>query len=73
MVGFLFARTFTFFPEPATRPTRTGKRSSFLSRAVDALAASSRRKAEREIARFIVQIREKTTDELEREIERTRP
>jgi dephospho-CoA kinase len=71
VVGFSFVRTFTSFSAPATQPRRTGKRTGFFSRVVEALAASNRRRAEREIARFIVRNGGKITDDLEREIERT--
>ena len=52
------------FKQEAARPTR----GSFWRRLVDAVAESNRRRAEREIARYLGGA--KFTDETEREIER---
>ena len=49
-----------------TRPTRR----SFWRRLADAIAESNKRKAEREIARYLGGAGAKFTDETEREIER---
>jgi hypothetical protein len=70
VVSLPFVRTLTSLSAPARQPRQTGKRPSFFSRVVGAIAASNRRKAEREIARFIGRNGGKITDDLEREIER---
>lgn len=63
--------TLTHTPAPSQtfRTTRSNRRNLFL-RVVDAIAASNRRKAEREIAGFIARNGGRLTDNLEREVVR---
>jgi hypothetical protein len=51
---------------------RTWQRMNFVTRLIEAVAAFHRRKAEREIARFIFRRGSRITDRREREIERRR-
>jgi hypothetical protein len=57
-------------PTPVNAPRDAVRRSLFL-RIIDAVTASNRRKADREIARFIERNGGTLTDDLERSIERS--
>ncbi len=59
-------------PAPTTRQARRAPSSRhFLLRIIDAVADANRRKADREIARYIERNGGRLTDNLEREIERS--
>jgi hypothetical protein len=62
-----FQRTHFTFPHHPRTAAKPAARSLFL-RFVDAIAASTQRKAEREIARYIRRSGDRLTDDLEREI-----
>jgi hypothetical protein len=64
------APTFSRHQPQRARRAQRARRGLFL-RIVDAIAESNRRKAEREIARFIARNGGRLTDSLEREIERS--
>lgn len=55
-------------PRPAAAPSRLPAKRNVLLRIVDALAASNRRKAEREIARYVARHGGALTDRLEHDI-----
>ena len=61
------------FPNRAAAERSAAGSRGFLLRIVDAIAESNRRKAEREIARFIARNGGELTDDLERRIPRLLP
>ena len=70
MVSLPIAPLIVTAPTHSQPQPERGRRGLF-RRIIDAIAASNRRKAEREIARFIARNGGRITDSLEREIERT--